>query len=287
MDLRAALSLLLILGLSCAVEDIDHGTANEEDLTTVIMKMNNGSDGYLLEGDILIPTQRTAMKCRNSKYSCLWPRRASGFVEVPYVISSHYDSTERKAIFTAMNEFKVKTCIRFVPRGREVAYLSIEPRAGCFSSLGRIGDRQVVSLQRFGCVQKGVIEHELLHALGFYHEHTRQDRDNYVIIKWNNIPSCESVRRGLGNARCVLLLRSVFNDSSFCLPDMQYNFEKQDTDYLQTAYDYTSVMHYGKTAFANSGTQSIVPIPDSSVSIGQRLTMSQTDLLRIKRLYRC
>ncbi|KAM8831220.1 low choriolytic enzyme-like isoform 2-T2 [Spinachia spinachia] len=258
MDLRAALSLLLILGLSCAVEDIDHGTANEEDLTTVIMKMNNGSDGYLLEGDILIPTQRTAMKCRNSKYSCLWPRRASGFVEVPYVISSHYDSTERKAIFTAMNEFKVKTCIRFVPRGREVAYLSIEPRAGCFSSLGRIGDRQVVSLQRFGCVQKGVIEHELLHALGFYHEHTRQDRDNYVIIKWNNIPSY-----------------------------MQYNFEKQDTDYLQTAYDYTSVMHYGKTAFANSGTQSIVPIPDSSVSIGQRLTMSQTDLLRIKRLYRC
>lgn len=63
----------------------------------------------------------------------------------------------------------------------------------CFSGVGRLGDKQVVSLQRFGCVQNGIIQHELLHALGFYHEHTRFDRDDYVRIQFNNVPSCESL----------------------------------------------------------------------------------------------
>lgn len=57
----------------------------------------------------------------------------------------------------------------------------------CASLLGRTGDMQVVSLQRFGCVSLGIIQHELLHALGFYHEHTRSDRDQYVKINWDNI----------------------------------------------------------------------------------------------------
>ncbi|NP_001254603.1 hatching enzyme precursor [Gasterosteus aculeatus] len=258
MDLRAAFPLLLVLGLGCAEQGGDHGGANEEDLTTVIMKMNKGSDGYLLEGDMLIQTQRNAIRCSNPRYSCLWQKGASGYVEVPFEISNAYDNTDRNAIFTAMNEFKAKTCIRFVPRQREIAYLSIEPRAGCFSGVGRLGDKQVVSLQRFGCVQNGIIQHELLHALGFYHEHTRFDRDDYVRIQFNNVPSY-----------------------------MQYNFVKQESDYLNTPYDYSSVMHYGKTAFADAGTESIIPIPDSSVPIGQRVTMSDIDILRIKRLYKC
>nr|BAM93574.1 hatching enzyme [Culaea inconstans] len=261
MDLRAAFSLLLVLGLSCAAEGIHHNNAtidNEEDLTAIIMKMNKGSEGYLLEGDMLIPTKRNAIKCSKADNSCLWQKGASGYVEVPFVISNSYDNTDKSVISTAMNEFRDKTCIRFVPRSRETAYLSIEPRAGCYSSVGRTGNMQVVSLQRFGCVLKGLVEHELLHALGFYHEHTRNDRDNYVTIQWDNISS-----------------------------GMEYNFVKQESDNLNTPYDYTSVMHYGKTAFANPGTESIIPIPDSTVPIGQRLAMSDIDILRIKRLYEC
>ena len=53
--------------------------------------------------------------------------------------------------------------------------------------MGRVGDKQVVSLQKFGCVQHGIIQHEVLHALGFYHEHTRSDRDDYITILWDNI----------------------------------------------------------------------------------------------------
>ncbi|KAK1884200.1 High choriolytic enzyme 1 [Dissostichus eleginoides] len=64
------------------------------------------------------------------------------------------------------------------------------------------------------------------------------------------------------------------------------NFNKMNTNNLN--YDYSSVMHYGRSFFASSfGADTIAPIPDSSVPIGQRNGMSYLDILRINRLYKC
>ena len=35
-------------------------------------------------------------------------------------------------------------------------------------------------------VSKFVIFHEVMHLVGFHHEHSRYDRDNYVKIHWEN-----------------------------------------------------------------------------------------------------
>lgn len=54
----------------------------------------------------------------------------------------------------------------------------------------------MLSLSVFGCMDRGIIQHELLHALGFYHEHTRSDRDQYVRINWENVPEGDLLLRG-------------------------------------------------------------------------------------------
>ena len=39
------------------------------------------------------------------------------------------------------------------------------------------------------CMLKGTIQHEMLHALGFLHEHVRPDRDQFVTVNHKNIRS--------------------------------------------------------------------------------------------------
>ena len=45
----------------------------------------------------------------------------------------------------------------------------------------------MVKLASEYCRKKAVIMHELMHALGFHHEMTRPDRDQYVKIIWQKI----------------------------------------------------------------------------------------------------
>lgn len=50
-----------------------------------------------------------------------------------------------------------------------------------------IGNMQRLSLDVNGCIYVGTAIHELMHAVGFYHEHCRNDRDDYVTINYNNV----------------------------------------------------------------------------------------------------
>ena len=52
--------------------------------------------------------------------------------------------------------------------------------------VGRTTGRQVLSLGN-GCIQKGIIIHEMMHATGFFHEQSRPDRDDFISIIWPNI----------------------------------------------------------------------------------------------------
>lgn len=48
------------------------------------------------------------------------------------------------------------------------------------------GGRQTMSIG-YGCIYKGTIQHEAMHAVGFWHEQSRYDRDDYVEVIWDNI----------------------------------------------------------------------------------------------------
>lgn len=124
--------------------------------------------------------------------SHLWPN-----AEVPYDIASHYTATERGIILSAMEAFRDVTCVRFRPRrSTDKHYLQINKHyqlERCFSYIGRQSSRWLFGT-RDGKVEtrmkldpscllyngRGTVMHELMHILGFYHEHQRDDRDRRI-----------------------------------------------------------------------------------------------------------
>ena len=73
---------------------------------------------------------------------------------------------------------------------------------GCHSSVGKRGGQQSINYPQWCLDRFGSTLHEMLHALGFHHEQSRYDRDDYVTIMWENIEA--------GALICVCLLNTEF-----------------------------------------------------------------------------
>ncbi|XP_073459945.1 embryonic protein UVS.2-like [Aquarana catesbeiana] len=226
------------------------------DVFSLIIASNKESKALLHEGDIAVDFGRNALKCNDN--SCRWTKNSTGFVNVPYNLSSTYSSSDIAVFLGAMQEFATLTCVRFIPRSTESDYVQIMDDDGCWSFVGKQGGSQIVSVSS-SCMVQGSIEHELNHALGFFHEQSRSDRDNYVNIIYSNI-----------------------------IPGNENNFQTFDTLNQGIEYDYGSVMHYPRTAFSVDGiSATIIPKPDASIAIGQRYGLSNLDVAKINKLYDC
>ncbi|KAI3377315.1 hypothetical protein L3Q82_008517, partial [Scortum barcoo] len=166
---------------------------------------------------------------------------------------------EQDIIITSLLTFHNNTCIRFVQRRWwHQDYLHFFPGNGCWSYLGRQSREQLISLQKNGCLYRSAVQHEVLHALGFHHEHVRSDRDEYISILTENIQ-----------------------------PGKKGNFEKVETNNLETPYDFDSVMHYSNKAFSKNGNQTIIAKSNPKRSFGNARQMSANDIARVNRLYQC
>ncbi|KAG8288533.1 hypothetical protein J6590_016657 [Homalodisca vitripennis] len=220
------------------------------------MKQNIWELSGLLEGDIMEPHSEMSERNAAIDETLRWPDG-----EVPYHISSDFDENEKSIIRGAMDEYHDKSCIRFRPFKRgDPDYITIRGDApGCWSYVGRRSGGQVVNLQG-RCVQHGVALHELLHALGFYHQQSASDRDDFVKIHWQNIR-----------------------------PRTRSNFKKYSsfrvTDY-GVPYDYGSIMHYSSHAFSRNGKPTITPL-QTGASIGQRFGLSDADTKKLNVMYGC
>ena len=137
----------------------------------------------------------------------------------------------------------------------------------CSSYVGRKGGPQEVSINS-KCDNKGHAMHEIGHALGLWHEHSRPDRDNYIRIIWDNIKEEKLMNFG------------ILSSDEFSTPSVEYDLE--------------SIMHYGPYAFSTDRgrlqTIHILPqvnLSDCAMDMGQRRDLSYLDKVRANVLYSC
>ena len=117
-------------------------------------------------------------------------------------------SMNRNKIARIVLEYQAKTCIRMVPHKGETHHINfVHEGMVCSSPLGMQMGRNNVNLG-YSC-SWGSLAHEVMHSLGFFHEHTRSDRDNYITINWDAVPGTKITilpYRNL-NGRLPLLFR--------------------------------------------------------------------------------
>ncbi|XP_041462959.1 zinc metalloproteinase nas-37-like [Lytechinus variegatus] len=188
---------------------------------------------------------------------------------IPYTIDSDFNHETVRLIKSALRHWQQNTCIRFVQKEPfHHDYLRFAYFPGCWSFIGRQGGEQLISMGP-GCKVFSTIVHELGHAIGYWHEQSRQDRDQYIQIVQRNIAQ-----------------------------GTEENFNKIDIDNVTSLgypYDFASVMHYSANAFSANGKPTIRMkkryrelLPDVRASMNRPSNgLSELDIAQTRGLYEC
>ena len=104
---------------------------------------------------------------------------------VPYAINSNMPASGGRSIQRAIKHFHENTNVRWVKRTSESSYVEFTFGSINSSYVGRTGGKQRITLNAYW--HGGTVLHEMGHCVGFYHEHQRPDRDQYVKIHKENI----------------------------------------------------------------------------------------------------
>ncbi|XP_048514923.1 bone morphogenetic protein 1 isoform X1 [Athalia rosae] len=211
---------------------------------------------------------RIALRSRARRAATARKERVWDHGVIPYEIDGNFSGAHKALFKQAMRHWENFTCVKFVervPREHPNYIVFTERPCGCCSFVGKRGNGpQAISIGR-NCDKFGIVVHELGHVVGFWHEHTRPDRDRHVQIIRDNIMSGQ-----------------------------EYNFNKlteEEVNSLGLPYDYDSIMHYAKNTFSR-GTylDTILPMESNGKNrpeIGQRIRLSEGDIAQTNLLYKC
>jgi len=227
-------------------------------ITNVSAQKDIGQQPYdpsKYQGDINLPkASKRAGILRTSRWT-------NGII--PYELSSYFGQSHKGLFAAAIKEIQDHSCIKFVPRTTEKPYLKIENNGGCNSYIGMPGPNgiSVTSLQDPACWNHRTIVHEMMHAIGLWHEHQRYDRDQFVTIHPENMH---------------------YPASHPIVPQNQ-------SDTYGVPYNYLSVMHYARGSGSKNGMPAIeAKDPRYQILMGwYSETGAETDYESIRRIYEC
>ena len=116
---------------------------------------------------------------------------------VPYTFNEGFTNEEKETIKKYMNTIteasKTNTSdqgIKFIDKTNEIEFIAFNKNmdnesCGNAKLSKRLGGQSINLSSR--CITESVVIHEIMHSLGFIHEHNRSDRDTYIIINYDNI----------------------------------------------------------------------------------------------------
>uniref|UniRef100_A0A8D3CQN9 Metalloendopeptidase n=1 Tax=Scophthalmus maximus TaxID=52904 RepID=A0A8D3CQN9_SCOMX len=238
--------------------------APNSDREQLRVQTNHTDSGVRARLSLLLSANRILHRLRRaatSRPERVWP---DGII--PYMISGNFSGSQRAIFRQAMRHWEKHTCVTFTERTTEESYIVFTYRpCGCCSYVGRRGGGpQAISIGK-NCDKFGIVVHELGHVIGFWHEHTRPDRDEHVSIIRDNIQQGQ-----------------------------EYNFLKMEpgeVDSLGEVYDFGSIMHYARNTFSRGiFLDTILPRYDVNGArppIGQRTRLSKGDISQARKLYKC
>lgn len=176
---------------------------------------------------------------------------------VPYRFASGAGNKLRTRMEDAMAAIAKSSSVRFRPRVSETDYVTVRPGGSPQSVIGCAGGEQSLYLQPSSPPRDYL--HELCHLVGLCHEHTRPDRDQYLVVRPENL-----------------------RDAALA-PILMAEEPRLDV----RPYDFASIMHYPTDAFAKPGTLTLEPkvqLPDGVVP-GRSSALSAGDVAALKQIY--
>lgn len=194
---------------------------------------------------------------------------------IPIVFDDKIKQSNRDKFLNYCKDWSANTPLECVIRTDEIEFLTVLEHSGngcggsnnsnAWVSCSTLGSGRNQRMEIFvdHWNNKGLVQHELGHTIGFIHEQSRPDRDLYLQIKWQNIEEGRVA---------------------------QFYISPSD---IFTEYDYLSIMHYNNCTFSantscNQNTTDLWTMEPRPCSVDGRVggsVITDKDLESVRRAY--
>lgn len=219
-----------------------------------LVKTDEAGRRYIAVDDMRLPITPQGFAYRGP----YWPWATLTYELSPEVAANAYWASQFVSACKELTQTTGAACIaRSDHPADTMDYVYVINASVNNSAVGMMGGAQTLRITNWD--NKFIIAHEIMHALGFAHEQSRPDRDQYVLIHPEHI-----------------------------IPSELHNFDIMFGVATNYPYNFDSIMQYGPHDFTSDGNYTVEPLPQYAqflTQMGQRTHFSPLDIQQIVSVY--